>query len=279
MKRIILLIIFYIIIFRIDTPSQCGGGELYFKVKNAHINCNYIIDVSITTSEYCWYWDPRSEKPVYSDNFQSSREGIVCEAYLAPKRGTDYDVVIPWGIFQITIRGRNSDGQIIIERNFTLDLRDENWSHYGEVYPGVDTFIEFDPEGVPKITISARQFEVNNTYIVSNGSVFKIWELWEVSTPPLQSNFTAPVVLKNRIENELFDFGYIKSGSFKINSGDEALLQPIIMNSIEHGTIDTLIDSEKKFSFKWIANSNITLRENQNYFYSILDFSFTPIPQ
>ena len=278
MKARFLLLLVYIFISQNKLFAQCGGGELYFFVE-PYLNTTFKMDVSIVASEYVWYWDYNNNKPLPNPTFQSSFTNETCTSYLAPKRGSGYNV-IPWGLFIINVKGKNQYGSILIERTFTLDLRDENWSIYNEPnYPGVDTFIEFNTDVNPvSITISARQNGINRTLTVNENSIFRIWDLWAVDVP-LQANFKIPVNLQNRIENTNFDFGYLKSGAENINSGNSKEFKAGIQNSVEHGTIETTLNNERKYSFKWAKSDNISAVQGQNFFVSEFNFVIGTDPQ
>jgi hypothetical protein len=255
MKAGFLLFLVYIFISQNELLAQCGGGELYFFVE-PYLNTTFKMDVSIVTSEYCWYWDDNNNKPSPNPTFQSSFTNETCTSYLAPKRGSGYNV-IPWGLFTINVKGKNQYGVILIERTFTLDLRDENWSIYNEPnYPGVDTFIEFNTDVNPvTITISARQNGINRTYTVNDNSIFRIWEMWGIDVP-LQSNFKVPVTLKNRIEDgPSTDFGSLWANNHEVTSGTpEEFKYLTLSNNVQHYTTETNYNNERKFSFKWIPN-------------------------
>jgi hypothetical protein len=275
MKNRIFLFLICLFASQIKVFSQCGGGELYFTIKPQPTA--YRIDVKITTSEYSWYWDSDNYKPLPNATFQDSFAGVICKSYLAPKNGSVGS--IPWGIFSINIKGRNQYGSVIIERTFTLDLRDEYWSSYGSIYPGVDTFIEFNTSNPPSITISARQNGINKSYVVNDGSSFDIWGLWGIAVNPLQSNFKIPVFTYNRVEGQTFDFGYLRLNEENINSGKSRELLPRDINNIKHGSVDTIFNYQRKYSYKCEKSGNISSPQNQNFFNDELNFSIASDPE
>ncbi|MFA7289450.1 MAG: FlgD immunoglobulin-like domain containing protein [Melioribacteraceae bacterium] len=248
--------------------AQCGGGELYFRIKQ--FPTNYTFDLTIQSNEYDWLWNFSLLKPYPTTFASSSFTTKKCVAYASAKNGSAPDI-IPWGIYSIEMKIKNQIGNTVLLRNFSIDIRDENWARYGLIYIGVDTFIEYDTTN-NTLNFTARQNGINRSQLIVNNGIYRIWEIWQVSTP-LQSNFKIPVELKNSVEGTGNSFGYLNVDNVNVISGNKLYFKDLVSNTVEHGTLDTTYNNTRKYSFKWENNINVTTVGQNNLYYRTYNFS------
>ena len=266
MKKLLLLIIIVGIVA--DLRAQCGGGELYFKIKQ--FPTSYTFDLTIQSGEYGWLWNTILLNP-YPTTFNNvSYTSKQCVAYASAKNASAPDI-IPWGFYSIEMKIKNQIGNTVLSRNFSIDIRDENWGKYGLIYLGVDTFIEYDTTN-NTLNFTARQNGVDRSQLIANNGIYRIWEIWQVFTP-LQANFKIPVELKNSVEGTENSFGYLKADNVNVNSGNKFNFKDSVSNTVEHGTLDTAYNNTRKYSFKWENNDNITSVGQTNLYYGTYNFS------
>jgi hypothetical protein len=101
---------------------------------------------------------------------------------------------------------------------------------------------------------------------ITNNAEYTIWELWG-NTYATQTNFTIPVVMKNRIQDQTFAFGQLKANNITVASDSLAYLRFFDVNQVEHLTTEINYNSQRNYSFKWVY-SYITPEENQNIYSS-----------
>jgi len=151
----------------------------------------------------------------------------------------------------------------------TIDYRDRNWSFNDDVYPGHDLKIQIDQNaGELTYITSGPNSSVQN---MPNGN-YEVWTMWGTGHSPVTESFKYPVTLKNRVENENNDFGYLVSGSENISSGDYDLFSDGSVNSILHGTLEQYQNSERNYSFKWSKSLNVDSVGNPNLYNNSFQF-------
>jgi len=83
-----------------------------------------------------------------------------------------------------------------------------------------------------------------------------------------------PVTLKNRIENgPSTDFGSLWANNHQVPSGNpESFRFFTESNSVQHYTLETTYNNERKYSFNW-TYANVNVAGNQNYFSPYFGFT------
>ncbi len=229
------------LIFANSALADPGGpaGELLIKfLPNTTIGT---FSVGVSSTDYSWHWENNT---VVLDNYLFSHtvSGKTIYTFGSPKTGDGHgDYRISWGLFTFTITTNTG-----LSRTFQLDLRDEKWA---ELYlPSHDTYIFIDDD--------SDQFYLSKSSSgggtqISNGALIKLWVHWDLL--PLQTNFKIPVTLKNRIEEgPSTDFGSLWANNHEVLSGNPEGFKFNSVKNVQHYTIETNYNNERKYSFKWI---------------------------
>lgn len=264
--KMFLAFLILILMPKINFADTQALGELIFVYKYPYSG-NF--NLSISTSNYCW--DYINSTVTLVSGYTRNKINITSTYFDAPKSKDSGGDNIVWGLMTFTLTN-NTPGQ-----NFTtifnLDLRDENWSTNSSKYPSHDTYIEIDP--VEKKLYITRDGVSSQIYF--NGT-YLIWQLWNAGSP-LQTNFSVPVTLKNRIESgPSTDFGTLWANYHQVTSGSSEDFRFNTTNNVQHYTTEITYNDERKYSFKW-STSAINAVANQNYFSSNINFTIPNNPE
>ena len=189
-------------------------------------------------------------------------------------REHEYDQ-LPWGKvgFRISFVAYGEDPSF--EAYINIDFRDYNWSGTA-TYPGNDlhlTVFSGDSLYEARIEVYGSGSSAPHRFVYNNENIgYNVWDIWDTNMQPNIYPFKYPVTLKNRVEGQSFDFGFLKKGTETINSGDYGLFSHISQNTITHGTLEENFNSERNYSFKWNHSSNVDVEESSNTFLNYLSF-------
>ncbi|MCU0344836.1 MAG: hypothetical protein MUE64_05580 [Ignavibacteriaceae bacterium] len=222
--------------------------------------------VSVSSTDYSWHWE-NNTVVIDNDLFSHTDSNKTYYTFGSPKTSNGHgDYRISWGLFTFTITTNTG-----LSSTFQLDLRDENWAEY--YYPSHDTYI--------LINDASNEFYISISEVggekIDNGAFIELWDLWELT--PIQSNFKIPVTLKNRIEGgPSTDFGALWANNHQVPSGSVEGFKYDITKNVEHHTIETNYNNERKYSFKWIP---IQVDFTNNVYGSSTNFTIqvTPLPK
>ena len=143
MKRFTTIIIMLVILLSRNLSADVKGvtGELIFHPINLGAQT---FTITVTTSKYCWFWDKVATKTVLNSTYYFQRSGLTgSTAFDEPKDINGANLgTIPWGKMSFNIQSTGG-----INLNFTIDLRDEDWSQNVNKYFTHDTYINIDFQG------------------------------------------------------------------------------------------------------------------------------------
>jgi len=246
---------------------RAKGGELLFDVINPFSGR---FNLTVSTADYAWAWDKQNSIVYLLNNYSRSLSNLQGYTFDSPKDIDDGMDSIAWGVMTFTITSLpDQNGMGVFSFTFTLDLRDEEWSHDQTKYPGSDTHFRIDQHSSK---VYAAHEGVGNTEMTNNAS-YTIWGIWFTNNP-LQTNFKVPVTLKNRIEGQYFDFGNLIANGQQINSGNSANYQFNSNNSVNVGTTEYTYQNQRNYNFKWdYSNGNITQTGNLNLYNPQFNFN------
>lgn len=261
MKKIFTILIFFICAnIQLADPNGPAGELLIKFLPGTTIGT---FSLSVSSADYSWHWENNRVMP---DNsfFSHTVSGKAVYTFGSPKTNTGHgDYRISWGLFTFSITTNTG-----FSLTFQLDLRDENWAEL--YFPSHDTYIFIDDDS-DKFYMS--KYTGGGGEQISNGAFIELWKFWEIV--PLQSNFIIPLItLQNRIEDgPSTDFGSLWANDHEVPSGNGEEFIPGITNNVQHYTIETYYQNERKYSFKWIPNG-VDGIINQNIYSSSFDFTF-----
>ncbi len=265
MKNIYLIILTGLFFINNLYSQIPGRGEFKVGIVNSVSNQ---FNLAISTSEYSWDWINNTVVSI-KNYYRNYTDVIGSKNFDAPKDKNAAIDSIAWGKFSITVESISPN----FSRTFTLDLRDENWSQETtySVYQK-DTYLIIDQSS--QIIYLKGSDPIGNvvTHTISNGDIINIWDFLQIEIPPDQSNFKIPLTLNNRVENYSSDFGYLVSNNVNKNSGDTVNIYANTQNNIMHGTSDTTIGSERKYSFDWTYN-NVVPSTGTNIYQAEMNYS------
>ncbi len=260
--------IFIIVLYLFFSDIYAIGGELYISVKTG-TDTTSTYNVYISKSGYSWDYNKTTGEVIldnqsYPLNYinQPTAPSDAIKLDSPDDKNTDNNY-IGWGL--MTIEFSWGDKYTAV----TIDFRDENWSKYGP-YSSHDTHLYLDQgTGIVYYTVNGYpEAKITNATT--------IWDMWHAGNyEPIQYHFNLPVVLKNRIEGESFDFGYLMTQGKQINSGENGLFPASTVNTISHGTIDKDYNNKTNHSFKWTNNSKVEPVTNQNIYGGEFEFKIT----
>lgn len=262
MKKTFTILVYLIFANVILADPNGPGGELLIKfLPGTQIGT---FSLSVSSTDYSWHWENNTVLP---DNsfFSHTVSDKTVYTFGAPKTNIGHgNYRISWGLFTFTITTYTG-----LSLTFQLDLRDENWAEL--YYPSHDTYIFIDDDS-DKFYMSKSSGGGGEQ--ISNGAFIELWEFWNIV--PLQSNFIIPLItLQNRIEDgPSTDFGSLWANNHEVPSGNGEEFTPGITNSVQHYTLQTYYQNERKYSFKWTKSDNISAVQGQNFFNQIFDFTF-----
>jgi len=179
--------------------ARAWNEELIFTI--LHASGKYgTVTVAQVPGSMAWSWDANRNRVIllwtpfaHTTNWFGS-----CSfAYAGPK--TPRDVVVPWGLLQITITVTdNTTGEKTTVADKVIDFRDESWADDNAAYPGHDTFINVDCSS-NAVTIHKAEGAPQNF----GSAAATIWGIWgKTSYTPLQVHFISTLVfVKNVISN------------------------------------------------------------------------------
>ena len=251
-------------------------GELIFHPINLGAQT---FTITVTTSKYCWFWDKVATKTVLNSTYYFQRSGLTgSTAFDEPKDINGANLgTIPWGKMSFNIQSTGG-----INLNFTIDLRDEDWSQNVNKYFTHDTYINIDFQGSGSAFLSqgyARDvYDSEDPSQALLSSLVNIWSFWSPGSNPNQSNFTIPVTLQNRIEGQTSDFGNLIANSQQINSGNPANYQFNASKSVNVGTAEYTYSSQRNYNFKWDYSNNLSPNINSNFYNNQFNFSINYSP-
>ncbi|PIW70572.1 MAG: hypothetical protein COW08_01115 [Ignavibacteriales bacterium CG12_big_fil_rev_8_21_14_0_65_30_8] len=250
-------------------------GEIIFNPINLG---SQTYSITVSTNEYCWVWDTTTNKTVFLPTYSFNKSGLTGDssaAFSEPKAANRASFgTIPWGKMIFDIQSTYG-----VNLSFTIDLRDVGWSQDTSKYWTHDTYINFDftvgengfaflSQGAPK-----DSFNINDATQISLSSTVYIWSFWSPNSSPAQSAFKVPVTLFNKIEeNPSISFGFLNANGNQVFSGDYDLFNFNQNQTVFEGTLDTIYNSQRYYSFNWLPNQNVS-GNSSNLYNSSFNFS------
>jgi len=252
MKRKLKLVLLLVIGLFINTYPF--GGE--FEIKFVPYTPNLKFNISITTTEYAWSQDS-SGKIVFIPNYNfTTLNGLSTIAFDAPNDNNgNGGGVMPWGLMNIIIVVTDNSGYKLSSSGIVIDFRDARWSTgYGS---SIDTHILIDSTTYVMYLSQDGAIDINGSDIILGGQLINMWDFWNQGTPNT-SLFKVPVTLFNKIEgNANTSFGYLNSNGHTVTSSDYDLFFYNINQSVSEGTLDTIYNNQRYYSFNWSPNQNV----------------------
>lgn len=259
MKKYVLAVLFAVIL-------QAGNlfaitGELIVRSVNG---TQPKLRITVNTSSYAWKWNGTTQQVIpETRTFPVVHEGYSYN-FDAPKNVNTSPDYLPWGLMNFTVSTLDANNNVVTTINFTMDLRDEDWSTVTSKYPSHDTYIERDVTlGKWYIYGGGKRSELKD------GDLVRIWIFWNYDGDPNSSNLKIPITLMNRTEGGNYDFGYlVANGSEQVNSGQNGNFRYNLQNTVSHGTTT----ESGSYSFKW-TNVSVDRVSTQNIYNSTLNFT------